>query len=82
MHLEHAHQPIDRIPPRRGNIPRMIHPIARVRQQSRHIRHRRAVRVPAERGLALISRGIRQRIRVYDLRLVGRVADGPIPIFE
>ena len=57
----------------------MIHPIARIRQKPRHIRHRRTVRVPSERGLTLESRGIRQGVGVYDLCLIRGVADGPIP---
>lgn len=80
MHLEHAHQPINRIPPWRGDIPRVIHPIARIRQQPRHVRHRRTVRVPVERGLTLKSRGIRQGVRIYDPRLIRGIADCPIPI--
>lgn len=58
----------------------MIHPIARIRQQPRYIRHRRFVRVPVERGLALKSRGVRQGARVDDLGLIRCVTDGPIPI--
>ena len=82
MRLEHAHQSINRITPRRGNVRRVIHPVARILQQSRHVGNRRAVRVPVERGLALESRAVRQGGRVDDLGLIRHVADRPIPIFR
>lgn len=76
MRLKHAHQPINRVPPRRGNVTRMIHPIARVLQQSRHVRHGRAIRIPVERRLTLENRGVRQGDRVDALGLIRYIADG------
>jgi len=54
----------------------MVHPIARVLQYPRNVRHSRTVRVPVERGLTLENRGARQRARVDGLSLIRHVADG------
>ena len=80
MRLKNAHQPINRILPRRGNVARMIHSITRILQQPRHVRHSRMIRVPVEHRLTLVNRIVRQRVRVDDLGLIRHVADDPIPI--
>ena len=76
MRFKHAHQPINRVHPRRGNITRMIYSIARILQKSRHVRHGRAIRIPVERRLTLENRGVRQGDRVDALGLIRYVADG------
>lgn len=58
----------------------MIHPIARILQQSRHVRHGRAIRVPVERRLTLENRSVRQGAREDGLSLIRHVADGQVPV--
>ena len=79
MGLKQTHQPVHRIRPWGSDIARMIYPIAGVLQNSGHVGDRRVISVPVEGRLALVSRRVRQGVRVDRLTLVRCVADDPVP---